>query len=255
MIFYIVIGLVIALVVLAIFVNAVQQHKEKVEAEKKQELTKYKKIIEDTEDLLMNAGSIPVSKQLVLVMHQRILDAVKAMAEIMPDAPEMKQRLRDAENRAQSIDNIDKVQSEENFALPEDDKAIIAIIQSIKKLRALLRAEHTKGKVDTHLFMNEDKRLERFQLKINVESLMKRGKGAQTGNMLGSARQYYEKALATIKAQPIKDEYVTQREQELETTLTQIASDLKSANTKDRMRKAAEEQDDLDVLFQPKKKW
>ena len=255
MIFSIVIALVVALVVLAIIINAVQQHKEKVEAEKRNEVAKYKAIIEDTEALLMSIGNIPVSNQLVLVLHQRVLDAVKNMSELMPDSTELKNRVRDAQSRVQSMDPNEKVQSEESFQLPDDERATIALLQSIKKLRTALRAEHSKGKVDTHLFMSEEKRLERLQLRINVESLMKRGQSARQGKMLGSARQYFEKALATITGQSSRDEYSTQRKAELEQILTEINEELKNSNARDRLKKQAEEKDDLDMLFQPKKKW
>ncbi|EWH12144.1 hypothetical protein DS2_00435 [Catenovulum agarivorans DS-2] len=255
MIFSIVIALVVALVVLAIVINAVQQHKEKVEAEKRNEIAKYKAVIEDTESLLMNIGNIPVSNQLVLVLHQRVLDAVKNMYELMPESNELKQRVRDAQGRVQSMDPNEKVQSEDSFALPDDERATIALLQSIKKLRSALRAEHSKGKVDTHLFMNEDKRLDRLQLRINVESLMNRGQSARQGQMLGSARQYFEKALSTITSQPVRDDYINQRKAELEKTLAEINEELKNSNARDRIKKQAEEKDDLDMLFQPKKKW
>ncbi|WP_016957200.1 hypothetical protein [Catenovulum agarivorans] len=255
MIFSIVIALVVALVVLAIIINAVQQHKEKVEAEKRNEIAKYKTIIEDTEALLMSIGNIPVSNQLVLVLHQRVLDAVKNMSELLPESTELRQRVRDAQNRVQSMDPNEKVQSEESFSLPDDERATIALLQSIKKLRAALRAEHSKGKVDTHLFMSEDKRLDKLQLRINVESLMKRGQTARQGQMLGSARQYFEKALATITGQSSRDEYTNQRKVELEQVLAEINDELKNSNARDRLKKQAEEKDDLDMLFQPKKKW
>ncbi|KMT66540.1 hypothetical protein [Catenovulum maritimum] len=255
MIFSIVIGLVIALVILAIIINAIQQNKERQEAEKRTEMAKYKVIIEETESLLMNVGNIPVSKQLILVLHQRVLDAVKAMSLLSPDSSELRQRLRDAETRVQGVTTDEKVQVEEKFTLPDDDRATIALIQGIKKLRSALRAEHTKGKVDTHLFMNEDKRLDKLQLQINVESLMKRGQSAKQTQMLGSARQYFEKALATIDAQANKDEYALKRKAEITTELAEITDKLKSSNAKDRLKKEAAEKDDLDVLFQPKKKW
>ncbi|AWB67674.1 hypothetical protein C2869_15050 [Saccharobesus litoralis] len=254
MIFQIVIGLVVALVVLAVIMNAIQQHKTKVEADKRVELAKYKAVIEDTEELLMSAGTIPVSPQLILIMHQRVLDALKAMAEVNPESKEINQRLRDAQERVKNF-NPTEAQKEEDFVIPDEDRVIITMIKAVKKLRALLRTEHTKGKVDTHLFMVEDKKLEGFQLRVNVESLLKRGKAAQSSHMLGSARQYFEKALNTLAGQANRTEYVNRRQAELETILSEIAAELKSTNLADARRKGEKDKDDLDVLFQPKKKW
>lgn len=254
MIFQIVIGLVVALVVLAIIMNAIQQHKNKTEADKRTELAKYKKIIEETEELLMSAGSIPVSPQLVLIMHQRVLDALKSMVEISPESREISSRLRDAQERVKGM-STENQQVEEAFIIPDEDKIVIGMIKAVKKIRTLLRAEHTKGKLDTHLFMAEDKKLENFQIKVNIESLMKRGNAARKSHMLGSARQYFEKAINTINAQSVRNEYTNQRHQELEATLNEIAAELKNSNLADSKKKNAEDSDDLDVLFQPKKKW
>ena len=49
MIVSIIIVLIVALIVIALWVSAVQQHKEKQEAERRKELTKQKAIIEETE--------------------------------------------------------------------------------------------------------------------------------------------------------------------------------------------------------------
>ncbi len=256
MIFTIVIALVIALIVLAILINAVQQHKEKVEAEKRTELAKHKNTVEETEELLMNISNYPVSQQLILILHQRLLDAIKAMSELAPDSNELKTRLKDTQQRVKNISPQDQQNySDDSFTLPDDERATISLIQGIKKLRSALRSEHTKGKVDTQIFMLEDKRLDALQLKINVESLMKRGHAARQTQMLGSARQYYEKALATIDGQATRTDYANQRKADLTKLLSDITEDLKNSNAQDRRKKAAEEEDDLDVLFQPKKKW
>ena len=132
---------------------------------------------------------------------------------------------------------------------------MIALLQGVKKLRSIVRSEHSKGKLDTQVFMNEDKRLEKIQLQVNIDSQLKRGKAARSANMLGSARQYFEKALGVIDGLNFSDEYVASRRQELETLLSEIMSELKATNATDAKKKQEDEKDDLDVLFAPKKKW
>jgi hypothetical protein len=251
MVLMIVIALIIVLVILAVVMNTIQQQKQKQEADKRNELAKYKTIIEETEDLLMTSGSIPVSKQLILIMHQRIFDALKSMSLLTPDSPEINQRLADAKNRVENFTAGEQATTEQNFTIPDEDKVVIGIIKAIKKMRALLRTEHTKGKVDTQLFMAEDRKLEAFQLKVNIDSLMKRGYAAKKSNMIGSARQYFEKAYNTLKGQSVKNEYIQVKTAEVEKILKEIASDLKNTNEASHTKS----EDDLDVLFQPKKKW
>lgn len=255
MIFTIVIILIVVLIVVAIMVNAMQQHREKVEAEKRTEIAKQKAIIDETENVLMASDSIPVSQQLIMILHRRIHNALKIIYELNPSQVELKQRIRDTEDRQKAIDTSQPTPSHDSFNLPDNDKLIIQYIQAIKKFRVLLRSEHSKGKIDTHTFTNEDKNLSALQLRVNVETLAKRGNSAVSSNMLGSARQYFEKAIAALDAQTPPDKYNIQRKAHLQEQLKQIQDNLRNVNAADRAKKQEEERDELDELFAPKKKW
>ncbi|MFT4927907.1 MAG: hypothetical protein ACI8WB_004021 [Phenylobacterium sp.] len=254
MIFTIVIILIIALAIIAVVVNAMQQHREKAETERRQQLAKYKAVIEETEEVLMNAGNVPVSRKLTTVLHKRIHNALKEMLELAPSSREVKSRLKQAQEHLDSEDPNDK-SPEEAIVIPDNEAQIINVVQGIKKLRIVLRSEHAKGNVDSQIFMGEDRRLESIQLQINVESQVKRGVKAKNSNMLGSARQYLEKALATLEGQSYSDDFITSKLAEVTQHLDEITSELKSANAKDAKDKEKESQDDLDMLFAPKKKW
>ena len=252
MIVSIIIMLIVALIVIALWVSAVQQHKEKQETERRKDLTKQKKIIEESEDVLVNSANIPMSEHILRILQRRIHDALAAMVQLSPNSKELKNRLKEANERlGNSIDTTNL----ENLVLPDNDKQLIALIQGIKKVRAVLRSEHGKGKVDSQIFIAEDKRLEKLQLRINIESQIKRGISARSANMVGSARQYFEKAYATVSAVAYSDDYITTKRQELEGYLEAISTELKASNATALKKKAEQEQDDLDVLFAPKKKW
>lgn len=252
MIVSIIIMLIVALIVIALWVSAVQQHKEKQETERRKELTKQKKIIEESEDILLNSANTPMSENAYRVIQRRIYDALTAMVQLSPTSKELKNRLNEAKTRMS--DPVDASNSE-NLALPDSDKQLITLIQGIKKLRAVLRSEHGKGKVDSQVFVAEDKRLEKLQLRINIESQIKRGISARSANMVGSARQYFEKAYATVSAVAYSDDYINSKKQELEGYLEAISTELKASNATALKKKNEQEQDDLDVLFAPKKKW
>lgn len=255
MIFTIVIILIVILIVAAIFINALQQHKEQVEAERRTEHAKQKSIVDETEDILMASTQMPISQQLVFILHQRVLNALRLMYELNPKAVDIKQRIQDADDRTKAIKVDEPAPAQEKFMLPDNEKQIIILIQCIKKLRALLRSEHTKGKVDTQIFLKEDKRLDRLQLKVNVDTLEKRAKAALSSNMLGSARQYFEKAIGALNAQAQPDEFIVKRKQELEQQLQVIQDNLRNANAQDAAKRQEAEKDELDELFAPKKKW
>ena len=255
MIFTIIIILIVTLIVAAIIINAVQQHREKMEAEKRTEIAKQRSVIDETENVIMAAGQLPVSQKLIFIMQTRINNALRVMYELNPSQPDIKQRLKDADDRIKTINLEEPKESYDSFTLPDNDKMIIQYIQAIKKLRILLRSEHTKGKVDTQSFMHEDKALEKLQLRVNVETLVKRGAAAMNTNMLGSARQYFEKAIAALDAQTQPDDYVVQRKKQLQDQLQTIQDNLRNVNAQDRAKKQEEERDELDELFAPKKKW
>ena len=252
MIVSIIIMLIVALIVIALWVSAVQQHKEKQETERRKDLTKQKKIIEESEDVLLNSANIPMSENILRVLQRRIHDALVTMVQLSPNSKELKNRLKEAKER---LSNPLEATNSENLVLPDNDKQLISLIQGIKKLRAVLRSEHGKGKVDSQVFVAEDKRLEKLQLRINIESQIKRGISARSANMVGSARQYFEKAYATVSAVAYSDDYITSKRQELEGYLEAISTELKASNATALKKKAEQEQDDLDVLFAPKKKW
>lgn len=254
MIVSIIIVLIVALVVVAVWVNAMQQYKVKQEVERRQDLAKHKRIIEETESVLMNSSNIPMSKSIIAVMQKRIYDSLKSMSELSPTSKEIKSRLSEAKERVSNPQTGDSPSSEK-IVIPDNEKQIIGLVQGIKKLRNLLRSEHSKARVDTQIFLSEDKRLEKIQLKINIDSQVKRGNAARAANMLGSARQYFEKALNTLNSVSYTDEYISEKKAELEGFLSEITTDLKATNATDAKKKAEQEKDDLDVLFAPKKKW
>lgn len=252
MIVSIIIILIVALIVIALWVSAVQQHKEKQEAERRKELTKQKAIIEETEEALMNSANIPLSENIIRALQRRVHEALSTMVSSSPSSKALKSRLNESKTH---LSNPVQGNNSESLALPTNDKQLVSLIQGIKKLRVILRSEHSKGRIDSQVFSVEDKRLEKLQLRINIESQIKRGLSARSANMVGSARQYFEKAHATLSAVTYSDEYVTTKRQEVEGYLEAISVELRASNASALKKKTEAEQDDLDVLFAPKKKW
>lgn len=252
--FTIIIILIVLLVVAAIFINAYQQHRAKIEAERRTEVAKQRTIVDETENVILACANMPVSQRLMAILQQRVVNALKVINDHNSTA-EIKQRLKDARQQP-SVDDTDANAPDLNeFTLPDSDKLIIQYIQAVKKLRVVLRSEHSKNKVDTKTYVEEERHLERLQLKINVETLVKRGRSALGSGMLGSARQYFEKAIHALENQSNPDDYTSSRLATLKESLSDIQNNLKSANAEDRAKRKEQERDELDELFAPKKKW
>jgi hypothetical protein len=255
MVFTIIIVLIVALVLVAVIVNAIQQHKNKVEGDRRAELSKQKGIIDNTEGALATAEQIPISQRLVFIMQRRILAAIKAAKQMGDNTTGSNDRIKSAEEVLKAIDVSKAPPSEDNFQLPQGDKQVIQFIRGIKTLRALLRSEFKKNRIESRVFLAEDKLLERLQLRANVDTLIRRGDTAIKNNQLGSARQCLEKAIGALASQPNQDEFITVKKAELEDQLLNIESNLKNVNSRDVAKKEESERNDLDELFAEKKKW
>lgn len=254
---YTVVILLIAIVIIAgISASAVQQHKERKESQKREEVSRQRAIINETDNALTAARQMPVSQQLIAIISRRIHNALKKSLQQSPN-PDLKHRLSDTTNSIKNIDISEITPDHSTFKLPENDKAIIKYIQAVKRLRVILRSEHGKGNITPKVFSTEDKSLERLQLRVNVETLNKRASDAISGNMQGSARQYLEKAVNAMKAHKPQDDYTTTRTAELEAMLSSLEEAMKQINLAQIAVEKEKEKDseDIDQLFGPKKKW
>ncbi len=61
MVVTLIIVLVIALLVISVIMNAVQQHKERLATLKRAEFSKLRAMLEDTEEILLNATNVPLT--------------------------------------------------------------------------------------------------------------------------------------------------------------------------------------------------
>jgi len=254
---YTIVILLIAIVIIAgISASAVQQHKERKETQKREEVSRQRAIINETENALTAAGQMPVSQQLIAILSRRIHNALKKSLQQSPNS-DLKQRLSDITNNIKDIDVLEPAPDHSTFKLPDNDKVIIKYIQAVKKLRVTLRSEHGKGNIIPRVFALEDKSLERLQLRVNVETLNKRASEAISGSMQGSARQYLEKAVNALKAHKPQDDYTTTRIAELENILNGLEAAMKESNLAQIAEEKEKEKDteDIDQLFGPKKKW
>jgi len=254
----IIIGLFVALIVIVVVVNGIQQHKEKLEQEKRARAAKQKAVIDETEELIVQLGNLPPNPSINNILNKRSMNAVRAMSQILPESKPIKKRLQDMKARVEASEDLLKSQTglpEEKFILPDNEQQLVGILQCIKKVRLMLKSEQAKGALDPQTFTQQDQRLDSMQLKIGVESLAKRGNKAYSNEMLGSARQYFEKALQTLTDHGTQTEYTQSKRAEIEQLLEEITVALKSTNAADAAKKAKDEEDDLDMLFQPKKKW
>lgn len=258
MLFPIILTLVALLLFVLIGYNIVQQYKLKIDTEQRIAVSKQRAVISEVDELLLNATRMPFSKSLLLILQNRIRNALVMMTKSNPSNPAIREHLKNTDAQIQQVRTNYTPPDESIFRTPENDKEALALLQVTKKIRAVVRSEHAKGKITTEIFVSEDRRLEIMQLKINIENGLKRILDAKQAKQFGSANQMLNKLLSILNGIPDKDSYLDKKQ----TQLTSIKSEIKSylvqhsdAELAAIKAKEEEKKNDLDVLFQDKKKW
>lgn len=254
MTYTIIIILIAFLIACGIAATAVQQFNERKALAKREEVSRNRTIYDETEELIVAALQMPVSQTLILVLRNRSLNGLQAMHEFSPNA-DLHKRIEEINKIIESIDIKAPAPDQNSFKLPSSDKVIIKYIQTVKKLRNTIRAERIKGKITLDLYKVEEKALSNLQLRVNMETLMKRAKEAIDSQMEGSARQYIEKGIAALGKLKEQTEYSIQRKADFEKMKDGLEMNVKDNNLKQIMADKERENKEIDSLFAPKKKW
>lgn len=259
MTFTLVLILIGALLLLIIGISIIQQQKERAEAERRTEIARQRAIIDETESVLSNTGMVPCSSNIMLILYKRIQDALAVSIQQTSGQVqgEYQRRLGDVKSQSATLaSNASHAPAIEGFRLPDNDKQVLALVKTLKMLKAILRAEHNKGKVAPNVFAEEEGRIDSLQLRINVDSMLSRARSANFMKQYGSSKQMVTKALATlhaIKAQTPNDPFIARKVDEAKLLLEEIMGAQKSSAPS--APRSNNDEDDLDMLFQPKKKW
>ena len=209
-----VIGLFALLLVLIVGYNILIQYRHRLESAKNQELAKHISIIDATEELIGNAHHLPYSKELLVCLNQRILFALQSMKETDPSDRNLPPRIKSV---AEQISHLQENYSNSDvagFKVPTTDKQAIGMLQLVKRLKTIIKNEHSKGRFSTQLFVTENARLEGLQLRINIENVVKRANDAIIKRQLGTAKQLLKKGIDVLAAR--NDNYANTAREKLQ---------------------------------------
>ncbi|SON49077.1 DNA repair protein [Vibrio tapetis] len=252
------IGLIIALVailfVLVIGYNIMLQYRMKVETTKRQESTRHLAVIDATEDLIGNAHHMPYSKELLVCLNQRIMDALQAMFELDPKNKQLKSRIANMQTQIDQVKSNYEGGDANSFKVPSSDKQAIIMLKLVKRLRETIRSEHNKGRFDTQGYVAENARLEQIQVRINIENVIKRANDSVLRGQVGTAKQLLKKGIDALASK--NDSYSSQAKEKLQGMLDDLEQKRQSKDAQDMMqREEKERNNDMDALFGEKKKW
>ncbi|KFA95978.1 hypothetical protein [Vibrio sp. ER1A] len=251
------IGLIIALVALLLVLilgyNIMLQYKLKAEATRRQESARYVALIDATEELISGASYLPYSKELMLCLHNRILDALMNMYELDPKNKHLAQRVESAKGQVQQIQDSYEGNDATSFKVPTSDKQAIIMLKLVKRLRDTVRTEHNKGRMDTQSYMVENARLETIQIRINIENVIKRAHESIAKGQPGTAAQLLKKGIDALSTK--NDNYSMQAKEKLSEMLEQLQNSRQAKAEEKQQQTNRERDDDINALFGEKKKW
>jgi hypothetical protein len=245
---------VLALGLLIAVYDIYQQHKQKQEAERRSIIEKQKAVIDEIEELLLNANRIPFSKILVILLQTRSLNALQTLSRLNPNVISIRQRIEDTQSQIDYAREHFKG-DDFMFRMPDSERQAIKILQTNRKLRNILRSEHQKGKIDLQTFLLEDNRIEIISLKVNISNLMQKAMTARMQHQMGTAKQLLTRGINALSALRNKDAELIASEEDMRTTLEDIETQIEKEMEAERALIIEKEQENIDFLFQPKKKW
>lgn len=249
-----IISLVAILFVLVLGYNIMLQYKLKVETTRKQESQRYISIIDLTEELIGNAHHLPYSKDLLLCLNNRILDALVSMHELEPKNKQLAQRIAHVKKQVEQLETNHNGGESTGFRVPSSDKQAIMMLKLVKRLRDTIRGEHNKGRFDTQKYVVENARLEIIQIRINIENVIKRANDAIARGQPGTATQLLRKGIDVLATK--NDSYSQNAKEKLELLLNDVNNKQTERSTEQMIQmEEKERENDMDALFGEKKKW
>ncbi|TKB48270.1 hypothetical protein FCL40_13040 [Ferrimonas sediminicola] len=248
--FAVVVMVVIALLVI-IAINLVYQHHEAKEAQRRKELARQRAIIEETEEILSQAATIPMSNALLQTLNTRILDSLNQSKQLAGGGSEYDARISHTQSQLAVLEAGQLGQeSIDLFQLPSNEKQTLVLIQTLKKLKPVLRNEHNKGRMAAEVFTEEELKIDKLQLRIHIEVLLNRARNLVNARQFGSAKMLLSKITLALNNQVLASPDYRARMQTKTNELLQTIE-----GSKEDLSKKNRPKDDLDELFQPKKKW
>lgn len=217
--------------------------------------TRCRNVVSETEELLINQCQLPYSKTIVLILRNRILNALKRMR---------------GDHSAKGVDEriveqqrlIDEIQSKYKedlaFRNPETDAMAVAQMRTIRRLRKIIQSELRAGTpVDVNLCQKEDRRLKLLVLKINISNLIQTVTEMRRLKQVGSCRTLITKGLDVIRRSGIKDNWLMDKSEVLNQMLHDLEKSTRERNQEEveKINEKSETDVELDEIFGDKKKW
>lgn len=241
---------------LLIIVNMFSDYASRRDQDMRIVVTHARNLIAETEELLLNQNQISDSKTLVLVLHYRIIRALRKIAASKIDSADGSVQERIANEEKLIADLKTNYHDDVAFRPPENDTVAMNQLRTIRRLRAILKNELRQGMpIDPSEVQKEDRRLYLLVLKVNISNLVQRVLEMKRLKQLGTCRLLIQKGLDVIHKTNVKDDWIAEKADLLNQLRQGLDAESNRQQKKPEDAKASEEKKEIDMLFGDKKKW
>ena len=250
-----VISLLFSLIGLLLVISALEHYRQKLAYQRHQLMLKLSSIVMEDEQLLANEYQLPISRTVNLLLLERSLKALNQLKEMLPQSARVLNRLEQIEHQLEQVRQSSTPPGE--LQIPSTDLQSAAMIKTVKKLRQVLQEGKTSGAVPYKQYLSEDGNLNLYILKLFVEYKVKQAIAAESEGQIGTARQFYEKAMKNLNDPAANQEYAQARLAEIQARLKSLSERLKERNDETTLDEEQwQEKEELDWVFdETKKKW
>ena len=241
---------------LLIIVNMFSDYTSRRDQDMRIVVTHARNLIAETEELLLNQNQISYSKTLVLVLHYRIIRALRKIAASKVDSSDGSVQERIANEEKLISDLKTNYHDDVAFRPPENDTVAMNQLRTIRRLRAILKNELRQGMpIDPAEVQKEDRRLYLLVLKVNISNLLQRVLEMKRLKQIGTCRLLIQKGLDVINKTNVKDDWIAEKADLLNQLRQGLDAESNRQQKKAEDAKATEEKKEIDALFGDKKKW
>ena len=241
---------------LLIIVNMFSDYTSRRDQDMRIVVTHARNLIAETEELLLNQNQISYSKTLVLVLHYRIIRALRKIAASKVDSSygSVQERIANEEKLISELKT--NYHDDVAFRPPENDTVAMNQLRTIRRLRAILKNELRQGMpIDPAEVQKEDRRLYLLVLKVNISNLLQRVLEMKRLKQIGTCRLLIQKGLDVINKTNVKDDWIAEKADLLNQLRQGLDAESNRQQKKAEDAKATEEKKEIDALFGDKKKW
>ncbi|MFT5808377.1 MAG: hypothetical protein ACI9LG_002683 [Moritella dasanensis] len=239
------IGILIIVFLIVIFA-IIRQVRQVMATKRRQVIAIQRKIIEETEDVLKYSTSLSFSKQIEILLLERIITSLKAILKVDPSHHKLKQYISDQHSKKISV----KVSTYHNvFIEPNNEREAIDLVRHISALRKMLRQEHAQANISTMDCIAEEQKLERIRVKVRLCNALGRASTFFDEGKFHTAQKALKKVLESIEPLENKDEYIIEGLEQGHTLLRKVNDKLAELATKSEDKNIPEDATSLDILF------